>query len=140
MNLKQQNKENEYDSSKYLKELIKVKTRGLSEFYFSDNENQDIHDFDGNSDNLEYEYGARVEEKLDDNIYICEIKNKLSLKDKLEVLPPNNLNEMSFEITKLWDVDTLEEIDTINPGKKGQLVKIYIPYNLEKGYIIRRKK
>ena len=56
--LKKQGRESEYDASKYLRELEKVKTRGLSEFYFSDPCNQDIHDFDGKSENLEYEVVA----------------------------------------------------------------------------------
>ena len=140
MKLKEQGKQNEYDTNKYLKDLLKVKTRGLSEFYFTDDKNQDIHDFDGNSDNLDYEFAARVEEVLDNNIVVCEIKNKLSLKDNLEILMPNDMEDYNFEITKLIDIDTDKEIDTINPGKKGQLVKMYIPYDVKKGYVIRRKK
>ncbi len=139
--LKEQGKEDEYDTSKYLKDIMKVKTRGLSEFYFTDDKNQDVHDFDGNSDNLDYEYAARVEEVIDENgMVICEIKNKLSISDSLEILMPNDMNEYNFNISKLVDIDTDEDIDTINPGKKGQLVKMYIPYNVEKGYVIRRKK
>ena len=139
-NLKEKGKEKEYDSSKYLKELYKVKTRGLSEFYFSNSNNQDIHDLDGNSDNLDYEYGAKVEEPIENNIVICEIKNKLSLGDSLELLVPNDMSEKKFKITKLYDIDSGKEIDTINPGKKGQLVKMYIPFEVKKGYVIRRKK
>ncbi|MBR1884481.1 MAG: U32 family peptidase [Clostridia bacterium] len=138
--LKEKGKEKEYDASKYLKELYKVKTRGLSEFYFSNSSNQDIHDLDGNSDNLDYEYGARVEEVLENDIVICEIKNKLSIGDSLEILSPHDMKERIFEITKLYDIDTGNEIVTINPGKKGQLVKMYIPFEVEKGYVIRRKK
>lgn len=138
--LKEENNGDMYDASKYLEELYKVKTRGLSEFYFTDKKNQDIHDLDGNSDNLDYEYGAKVKEALKDNIYICEIKNKLSLGDDLEILFPNSLETKYFKITKLFDAQNDENIDTINPGIKGQLVKMYIPYTLEEGYIIRRKK
>ena len=53
--LKEKGLEKEFDASKYLKELEKVKTRGLSEFYFSNSNNQDIHDLDGKSENLNYE-------------------------------------------------------------------------------------
>ena len=144
VSLKEQGKEKEFDSSKYLKELLKVKTRGFSEFYFSDEQNQDIHDFDGNSDNLDYEYGAKVIEKYDfdgkENIYIVEIKNKLSIGDTLEVLYPESLTADKFIIEELYDEKTDEAIDTINPGKKGQLVKIKIPYEVDNGIIIRRKK
>lgn len=142
-NLQEQGRENEYNADKYLKELIKVKTRGLSEFYFSEENNQDIHDFDGKSENLNYEYGAKVISLYDkrEHIYIVEIKNKLSLGDTLDVLYPDNLEEFSFQIEALYDEKTDEPIDTINPGRKGQLVKIKIPFeNLVNGMIIRRKK
>ena len=140
--LKEKGIQNEFDASKYLKELEKVKTRGLSEFYFSNSNNQDIHDLDGKSENLNYEYGARVVENADkNNIYTVEIKNKLSIGDTLDVLLPNDINTKEFVIEKLYDVETNEEIPTINPGKKGQQVKILIPYsNIEKNTIIRRKK
>ncbi len=138
--LKSKGKQENYDYTKYLKELGKVKTRGLSEFYFSDSNNQDIHDFDGKSENLDYEYGARVIRKDKDDIYIVEIKNKLSLGDKLEILLPNTIDECKFTIEKLYDVKNDKEIETINPGIKGQQVKIKIPYELVPGTIIRRKR
>ena len=138
--LKSEGREKEYDASKYLKELEKVKTRGLSEFYFSDDKNQDIHDFDGKSENLEYEYGARVIEKEADNIYRVEIKNKLSIGDRLEILLPNSIDECAFNIEELYDIKNDKPIDTINPGIKGQQVKIKIPYDLVPGTIIRRKR
>ncbi len=141
LKLKEEGREGEYNADKYLPELTKVKTRGLSEFYFSDDKNQDIHDFDGQSENLEYEYGAKVlnfDDKTDS--YVVEIKNKLSLGDNLEILYPDKIDVDKFIIEKLYDEKTDEEIDTINPGKKGQLVKLKIPYKVEEGTIIRRKK
>jgi len=62
------------------------------------------------------------------------------LGDTLEILVPNSIENNSFEITELYDVETKESIDTINPGRKGQQVIINVPYKVSKGYIIRRKK
>ncbi len=138
--LKAEHRESEYDPSKYLVELEKVKTRGLSEFYFTDSDNQDIHDFDGKSENLEYEYGARVIEKLEDDLYVVEIKNKLSIGDRLEILLPDSIEECAFNIEELYDIKNDKSIETINPGIKGQQVKIKIPYDLRPGTIIRRKR
>ena len=138
--LKSKGEQDKYDYTKYLKELEKVKTRGLSEFYFSDSNNQDIHDLDGKSENLDYEYGARIIRKDKDDIYIAEIKNKLSLGDNLEILLPGTIDECKFTIEKLYDVKNDKEIETINPGIKGQQVKIKIPYELVPGTIIRRKR
>lgn len=134
-----ENKDN-WNSEKYLKELEKVKTRGLSEFYYSNPNNQDIHDYSGNSENLQYEYGAKVLEKLENGIALVEIKNKLSIGDKLELLMPGSMENIPFEIEKLYDETTNERIQTINPGKKGQKVKLYIPAEVYSGLIIRRKK
>ena len=138
--LKSEGKEKEYNADKYLKELEKVKTRGLSEFYFTDDQNQDIHDFDGKSENLEYEYGARIISKEENNIYIAEIKNKLSLGDRLEILLPDSIEECAFNIEELYDIKNDKPIQTINPGIKGQQVKIKIPYDLVAGTVIRRKR
>ncbi len=141
--LKAENRESEFDSQKYMEELLKVKTRGFSEFYFSDENNQDIHDLDGKSDNLEYEFGAKVIRKddiLKDNVYVLEIRNKLSVGDLIEILYPNTIEKYEFKIEKLYDEKTNDNIDTINPGKKGQLVKMKIPYEVSDGIILRRKK
>ena len=102
--LKEEGRESEFNADKYLIELEKVKTRGLSEFYFSDSNNQDIHDYDGKSENLEYEYGARVVEKLEGDIYAVEIKNKLSVGDRLEILRPDTIEEAAFNIEELYDI------------------------------------
>lgn len=128
-----------WDYTQYLEELIKIKTRGLSEFYFDDSKNQDIHDFDGMSDNLEYEYAAKVLDTKEEKT-IVEIKNKLSIGDKLEILLPNSIESKEFEIKELFDIKSGEKIDTINPGVKGQQVKMIIPYAVKQGYVIRRKK
>lgn len=134
-----ENKE-KFNAEKYLKELETVKTRGLSEFYYSNKNNQDIHDYSGQNENLRYEYGAKVIKALDNQKVIVEIKNKLSNGDVLEVLLPNSIENFAFEIEELYDVETNEKIDTINPGRKGQQVIIKIPFDVKDGYIIRRKK
>lgn len=141
MGLNEEGRASEYNADKYLNELLKVKTRGLSEFYFSDDNNQNIHDLDGKSENMEYEYGAKVVKKESDNIYVVEIKNKLSIGDRLEILRQDNFDECVFDIEKLYDIKNGQPIDTINPGIKGQLVKIKIPFDdIAEGVVIRRKK
>ena len=44
------------------------------------------------------------------------------------------------EIEKLYDAETGEEIDTVNPGVKEQKVKLKIPCSVKPGYIVRRIK
>ena len=47
-----------YDYTKYLKELEKVKTRGLTTFYFNDRNNKDIQEYSGRQYNENYEFGG----------------------------------------------------------------------------------
>ena len=129
----------EYDYTKYLKEIDKVKTRSLTTFYFNDRNNKDFQEFDGKQYNPNYEFGAKVVEYNEDKSLV-EIKNKLFVGDKLEILIPGQIEVYKFEIDKLWNADTDEEIDSISPGKKGQLVKIHLPIKCEKNWIIRRIK
>lgn len=128
-----------YDYKKYLKELEKTKTRGLTTFYFNDRNNKDIQEYEGKQYNLEYEYGGKVV-RFDGDKVIVEIKNKLSIGDEIEIIVPREIEVKKFKIEKLWDIETDEEIDTVNPGKAFQKVKMKIPYEIEEDWILRRKK
>lgn len=128
-----------YDYTKYLKELEKTKTRGLTTFYFNDRNNKDFQEYEGKQYNAEYEFGGKVIDKKDDKT-IIEIKNKLKVEDELEIIVPGKIETINFTIDKLWDIDTNEEIQYINPGKAEQKVIIKLPIEVQKDWIIRRKK
>lgn len=128
-----------YDAEKYLVELEKTKTRGLTTFFFNDRNNKDFQDYSGRQYNAEYEFGGKVIEEKADKVLI-EIRNKLSIGDTLELIIPGKIEPLVFNIDKLWDADTLEEIQTVNPGVKEQKVILKIPAKVEEGWIIRRKK
>ena len=133
------NNPREYDYTKYLRELEKTKTRGLTTFYFNDRANKDFQEYEGKQYNLEYEFGGKVIDYSEEKS-IIEIRNKLSVGDTLEILIPGTINNYVFTIDKLWDTETEEEIQTVNPGKLGQTVKLKLPIKCEKDWIIRRKK
>lgn len=128
-----------YDYKKYLNELDKVKTRGLTTFYFNDRKNQDIQEYRGRQYNEDYEFGGEIIEYNNDKPTV-EIKNKLTVGDILEILIPNKLEPYIFKIKKLWDYDNNEEIQSVSPGVKGQKVKLQIPTKCNPGWIMRRKK
>ena len=133
------NNPNEYDYTKYLKELEKTKTRGLTTFYFNDRNNKDFQEYEGKQYNLEYEFGGKVIEYNEDKSLI-EIRNKLNVGDTLEILIPGTIENYIFKIEELWDSETEESILCVNPGKLGQTVKLRLPIKCEKDWIIRRKK
>ena len=124
---------------KYINEIEKVKTRGLTTFYFNDRHNKDIQEYEGKQYNTNYEFGGKILEYNEEKSVI-EIRNKLSVGDSLEIIIPGQIEPKEFIIEKLWDVETDEEIDTVNPGKQGQQVKMKLPINCEYGWILRRKK
>lgn len=129
----------DYDASRYLKELEKTKTRGLTKFYFESRDNKDFQEYDGKQYNPDYEFGGKVVFYNEDKSVI-EIKNKLIVGDTMEILIPNKIEPYVFEIEALWDTDTDEEVDHVSPGKAGQTIKIKLPIPCENGWIIRRKK
>ena len=128
-----------YDYTKYLKEIEKVKTRGLTTFYFNDRKNKDIQEYSGKQYNEKYEFGGKIL-KYDKEKSIIEIRNRLQVGDELELLIPYQIEPVKFKIEKLWDSETDEEISAVNPGKQGQTVKMNIPINAQDNWIIRRKK
>lgn len=130
----------EYDYTKYLREIEKTKTRGLTTFYFNSRDNKDFQDYSGNQYNANFEFGAKVIRQEESGKYIVEIKNRLKLGDTLEIIIPGKIEPYEFKIEALWDIETDEPIDFINPGKANQQVKIELPIKVENGYIIRRKK
>ncbi len=128
-----------YDATKYLKELEKVKTRGLTTFYFNDRNNKDIQEYSGRQYNENYEFGGKVVEYTKDKSTI-EIKNKLQVGDTLEMIIPHQIEPIEFKIEQLWHAETEEEIQEVSPGVKGQKVKMKLPMPCEKDWILRRKK
>ena len=128
-----------YDYTKYLGELEKTKTRGLTEFYFNDRSNKDFQEYEGKQYNPNYEYGGKIIESSDKSA-IVEIKNKLIVGDIMEVIIPGEISPYIFKIENLWDTDTNESIQFVNPGKAGQSVRMEFPITVENGWILRRKK
>ncbi len=129
----------EYNPEKYLKELEKVKTRGLTTFYFNDRNNKDIQEYEGKQYNEQYEFGGKI---IDSNIErtIIEIRNRIQVGDIMEIIIPYKIQAIEFKVEKLWDTETDEEIQVVNPGKQGQTVKMKLPIKCEEGWILRRKK
>ena len=128
-----------YDAEKYMKEIEKIKTRELTTFYFNDRKNKDIQEYDGHQYNEKYQFGGKVV-GYDEEKAIIDIRNRLQVGDTLEILVPNQLEAVQFKIDKLWDFETNQEMDVVNPGVKDQKVKMMLPVKCEENWIIRRKK
>ncbi len=128
-----------YDYKKYLTELEKTKTRGLTTFYFNSRDNKDFQEYEGKQYNANYEFGGKVVRKENEKT-IVEIRNKLTVGDQMEIIVPGKIETEKFVINNLWDIETNEPIETVNPGKSEQKVKMILPIECEKDWILRRKK
>ena len=128
-----------YDYTKYLNELDKVKTRDLTTFFFNDKNNKDFQEFNGKQYNPNYEFAGIVDSYNSDKTLI-KIGNKLTVGDELELIVPGEIEVKTFKIEKMYDAETEEEIDFVNPGKLDQKAYINMPYEAESGWILRRKK
>ena len=128
-----------YDYTKYMKELEKTKTRSLTTFYFNDRNNKDFQEYEGKQYNPNYEFGGIVTE-FNEEKSLIEIKNKLQIGDEMEIIIPHQIETVNFKIEQMWDAETDEAVDHVNPGKVGQSVKMKLPIKCENGWIIRRKK
>ena len=129
-----------WKSEKYFKEVDKARTRGVTDFFFNNKENKDTQDFSGRQYNPDYEFAGVVIDTDENKITTIEIRNKLSVGDKLEIMLPEVLEPVSMTIEKLYDFETNEEVETVNPGVKDQKVKLQLPVEVKAGYIIRRIK
>lgn len=130
----------DWSYEKYFTELDKARTRGTTTFFFNDKENKDTQDYEGKQYNPDYEFAGIVVATDANGVTTVEIRNKLSVGDNLEVVLPEQLEPVKMKIEKLFDVETGEEINTVNPGVKEQKVKFKIPVDVKTGYIIRRVK
>ena len=128
-----------YNVEKYLKEIEKIKTRELTTFYFNDRNNKDIQEYAGHQYNEKYQFGGKIV-GYDENKAIIDIRNRLLSGDIMEILVPGQLEPVEFKIDKMWDFETDEEIDVINPGKQDQKVKMILPIECKENWILRRKK
>ena len=129
----------EYSAEKYVKELEKTKTRGLTKFYFDDRKNKDFQEYEGKQYNPNYEFGGKVL-KYENEKSLIEIRNRLVVGDTMEILIPNKLEGYEFTIENLWDSEAGESVEFVNPGKSGQTILMKLPIKCEDGWILRRKK
>ena len=128
-----------FDSTKYYNELEKTKTRDITEFFFNKKSIDDNVSYDNKQYNLQYEYGGQVT-KYDPDKSVVRIGNKLLVGDEMEIIVPGEIAPVKFKIDEMWDVETGENVEFVNPGRAGQSVLMKLPIECKEGYVIRRKK
>ena len=130
-----------WEPSKYQVELDKAMSRKYSELFYDKEDNKEIqnYDDDGRSD-VPYEYGAKVLEKNDEGLSIVEVRNKIRVGDTYELIIPGKIEPELITIEELFDYETKEKINEVNPGKADQKVFIRLPDIARDNYIIRRRK
>ncbi len=129
-----------WSPEKYQVELDKAMSRKYSELFYDREDNKDIQNYDDDGrSTVPYEYGAKVLEKKD-GLSIVEVRNKLQVGSQYEMIIPGKIEPEIITIGELYNIDTNEKIDVVNPGKAEQKVLMKLPDSAENNYIIRRRK
>ena len=58
----------------------------------------------------------------------------------MEIIVPGEITPVKFKIDEMWDIETGENVEFVNPGRAGQSVLMKLPIECKEGYVIRRKK
>lgn len=129
-----------WEPTKYQIELDKAMSRKYSELFYDREDNKDIQNYDDDGrSTVPYEYGAKVLEK-NDNLSVIEVRNKLQVGSQYEMIVPGKIEPEIITIDELYDIETKEKIDVVNPGKADQKVLMKLPDSAEDNYIIRGRK
>mgnify|MGYP001625495445 CR=1 FL=1 len=48
----------------------------------------------------------------------------------MEIIIPNKIDVEEFTVNNMWDEETGEEIEFVNPGKDGQKVLMHLPIRI----------
>lgn len=129
-----------WSPEKYQVELDKAMSRKYSELFYDREDNKDIQNYDDDGrSTVPYEYGAKVLEKKD-GLSVVEVRNKLQVGSQYEMIIPGKIEPEIITIGELYNIDTNEKIDVVNPGKAEQKVLMKLPDSAENNYIIRRRK
>ena len=124
----------------YQTELDKAMSRKYSELFYDREDNKEIQNYDDDGrSTVPYEYGAKVLEKTDD-LSVVEVRNKIAVGDVMEMIVPNQTLPELITVSELYDIDTREKIDVVNPGKADQKVLMRLPEIADNNYVIRRRK
>ena len=78
-------------------------------------------------------------EKTDD-LSVVEVRNKIRVGDTYELIVPGKIEPELITVQELFDYETKEKIDEVNPGKADQKVLMRLPDCAKDNYIIRRRK
>ena len=120
----------------YLASVVNTYRNAIDSIY----ENPDSYDYTKYLKELEKtKTRGKIIKQIGDKVLI-EIRNKLSVGDTLELIVPGKIEPVVFTINNLWNDETNEPIDTVNPGKAEQKVIMQIPSEVKEGWILRRKK
>lgn len=131
---------NSWEPTKYQVELDKAMSRKYSELFYDREDNKDIQNYDDDGrSTVPYEYGAKVLEKKDD-LSIVEVRNKIQVGSEYEMIVPGKIAPEIITVSELYDIETNEKIDVVNPGKADQKVLMKLPDSAENNYIIRGRK
>ncbi|RAO99492.1 protease [Petrotoga sp. 9PW.55.5.1] len=126
-NLNTQNKE------KWMKELQGVSHREYTSGFYLNKPGKDSQNYKTSSYIRNYKFVGKVIEKISENKYIVDVRNKIRKNDVVEIIPGTGSN-ITIHLNKIVDYEAGESLEEANPNQK---IVIESEKPLEVGDLIR---
>ncbi|WP_413852963.1 U32 family peptidase C-terminal domain-containing protein [Candidatus Ruminimicrobium bovinum] len=114
-----------WNSQKYMNELLTLQNRGYTLGFFDGMPSQTAQDYNDTSSKSNYRNCGFVREVYDDYI-IMEIRHKLSVGDKIELLSPYKFEPYSIKLETIQIANSNKIADTVSPGEPNKAIRINI--------------
>ena len=114
-----------WNSQKYMNELLTLQNRGYTLGFFDGMPSQTAQDYNDTSSKSNYRNCGFVREVYDDYI-IMEIRHKLSVGDKIELLSPYKFKPYSIKLETIQIANSNKIADTVSPGEPNKAIRINI--------------
>ncbi|MCQ2965748.1 MAG: U32 family peptidase [Alphaproteobacteria bacterium] len=114
---------NNWDYSKYQKELDTLQNRGYTYGFFDGVPGPEAQNYESVQSNSNWR-NAGVIRKWTEEGCLFEIYQKIEKGTKLHFLVPDSFEEKIITLTEFMDGFSHKNIDTLSPGKKGQMIII----------------
>lgn len=116
-------------------ELLKFTNRGYTSGFYLGGLDPNFQRLDDVGYDKNYELAAKVIQKIDEHIYLIEVRNQIKVPVSVEIVKPYG-DIIEFTLNHVINAKTDMEMSEANPGS---LLKVYLPFDLEEWTLIRQK-
>jgi putative protease len=123
------NNPDDWQSDKYMKELITLQNRGYTLGFFDGVPGQEAQEYVDTASKSDYR-NAGVVRKNANGMLTIELRHKLKKGDEIEILSPFQFEPAKIVLNKIYNKDNDCSVEKLAPGKVNQSVKIPVDGDL----------